>query len=143
MVEKGGPSAFLPGRCDPDQRLQAQGVDTVLITGTVANVCCESTARDASNVAYRVIMVAHGNAAVRDADLNATLHTFYRNVGDVGPTRELLDGTPTSGAPPGSTTPSCPRLEARPHRVIRRRSRIARSDFERIRDAAMTMGNGS
>ena len=65
MVEKGGPSAFLPGRCDPDQRLQAQGVDTVLITGTVANVCCESTARDASNLAYRVIMVADGNAAVR------------------------------------------------------------------------------
>ena len=60
------------------------------MTGTVANVCCESTARDAANVGYRVVMVADANAAVRDRDLNATLHTFYRSFGDVRSTPEVL-----------------------------------------------------
>ena len=61
-----------------------------MITGTVANVCCESTARDASTVGYRVIMVADANAAMRDQDLNATLHTIYRTFGDVRPTAEVI-----------------------------------------------------
>lgn len=37
-----------------------------------------------------MIMVADANAAMRDADLNATLHTIYRSFGDVRPTAELL-----------------------------------------------------
>ena len=70
---------------------KARGIATVLITGTVANVCCESTARDASTVGYRVIMVADANAAMRDQDLNATLHTIYRTFGDVRPTAEVIE----------------------------------------------------
>ncbi|WP_329004893.1 isochorismatase family protein [Kribbella sp. NBC_00709] len=57
----------------------------------MANVCCESTARDASTLGYRVLMVADANAARRDQDLNATLHTVYRTFGDVRPTTEVLD----------------------------------------------------
>jgi nicotinamidase-related amidase len=63
----------------------------VLIAGTVANVCCESSARDASTLGYRTIMLADANAAVRDADLNATLHTIYRTFGDVRTTQEVLE----------------------------------------------------
>ena len=37
-----------------------------------------------------VIMVADGNAARNDQDLNATLHTVYRSFGDVRPTDEVL-----------------------------------------------------
>lgn len=51
----------------------------------------ESTARDASAQGYRVVMVADANAAMRDQDLNATLHTIYRSFGDVRPTNELVD----------------------------------------------------
>ncbi len=90
VVEKTAPSAFFPGRCELPERLHALGIDTVLIAGTVANVCCESSARDASTLGYRVIMVADANAAMRDQDLNATLHTIYRSFGDVRPTRELI-----------------------------------------------------
>jgi nicotinamidase-related amidase len=54
----------------------------------VTNVCCESSARDASTLGYRVIMVADANAARRDQDHNATLHTIYRSFGDVRPTAE-------------------------------------------------------
>jgi nicotinamidase-related amidase len=90
LVEKTAASAFFPGRCDLPGMLEERGIDTVLITGTVANVCCESSARDASTLGYRVIMVADANAARRDQDLNATLHTVYRTFGDVRPTSEVL-----------------------------------------------------
>lgn len=90
IAEKTAASAFFPGRCDLPDLLEARGIDTVLITGTVANVCCESTARDASTLGYRVLMVADANAARRDQDLNATLHTVYRTFGDVRPTAEVL-----------------------------------------------------
>lgn len=90
LVEKFAAGAFFPGRCELPSLLASAGIDTVLVTGTVANVCCESTARDASTQGYRVIMVADANAAMRDADLNATLHTIYRSFGDVRPTDEVL-----------------------------------------------------
>lgn len=71
--------------------MEQRDVDTVLITGTVTNVCCESSARDASTLGFRVIMVADANAAGRDQDHNATLHTVYRTFGDVRPTLDVLD----------------------------------------------------
>lgn len=104
LVEKTAASAFFPGRSSLPQLLQERGVDTVLITGTVSNVCCESSARDASTLGYRVVMVADGNAARRDQDHNATLHTVYRSFGDVRTTDEVVAllhaGTPcdTPGA---------------------------------------------
>lgn len=91
LVSKTASSAFFPGRCALPGLLESRGIDTVLITGTVTNVCCESSARDASTLGYRVIMVADANAAVRDQDHNATLHTVYRTFGDVRPTVEVLE----------------------------------------------------
>ena len=44
-VKKISYSAFMPGSSDIDAQLKARGIDTVLITGTATNVCCESTAR--------------------------------------------------------------------------------------------------
>lgn len=90
-------SAFFPGRCPLSGWLTERGVDTVLITGTVTNVCCESSARDASTLGYRVIMVADANAARRDEDHNATLHTIYRSFGDVRPAADVI-GLIESGA---------------------------------------------
>ncbi|MCC5953632.1 MAG: cysteine hydrolase [Acidimicrobiia bacterium] len=90
VLEKSSPGAFFPGRCELPHRLEDLGVDTVVVTGTVANVCCESTVREASVLGYRVVMVADANAAVRDEDLNATLHTVYRSFGDVRTTDEVI-----------------------------------------------------
>ena len=70
--------------------LHDRDINTVLVAGTVANVCCESTARDARTLGYRVIMIADANAALRDQDLNATLHTIYRSFGDVRPTSDVI-----------------------------------------------------
>ncbi|MEM8618552.1 MAG: isochorismatase family cysteine hydrolase [Actinomycetota bacterium] len=93
FVEKTASSAFFPERCSLHAILRDRGVDTVLVTGTLANVCCEATARDASTLDYRTIMVADANAARRDQDLNATLYTIYRSYGDVRTTADLIELT--------------------------------------------------
>lgn len=90
LAEKTAFSAFFPGRCPLPSLLEERGITTVLVAGTVTNVCCESSARDASTLGYRVIMVADANAARRDQDHNATLHTIYRSFGDVRPTAEVI-----------------------------------------------------
>ncbi|MDP1873729.1 isochorismatase family cysteine hydrolase [Phenylobacterium sp.] len=91
VTEKSAASAFFPGRCDLHDRLIARGIETVIITGTVTNVCCESSARDASTLGYRVIFAADATATVTDAAHNAALYTIYRSFGDVRPTAEILD----------------------------------------------------
>ena len=90
-VEKSAPSAFFPGRSPLPNLLSERGIDTVLITGTVTNVCCESSARDASTLGYRVILIADASAARRDEDHNATLYTVYRSFGDVRPTTDIIE----------------------------------------------------
>ncbi|WP_433291041.1 isochorismatase family protein [Actinoplanes sp. CA-030573] len=90
LVEKFATSAFFPGKSPLPGLLRERGIDTVLITGTVTNVCCEASARDASTLGYRVIMLADGNAARRDEDHNATLYTIYRTYGDVRTTDEVI-----------------------------------------------------
>ena len=83
IVNKYRYSAFLPGMSDLPERLKARGFDTVLITGTVTNVCCESSARDAMMTNFRTIMVSDGNAALSQAEHDASLAAFYNIFGDV------------------------------------------------------------
>ena len=90
FAEKTAASAFFPGRSTLPTHLADEQVDTVLVAGTVANVCCESTVRDASTLGYRTIMVADACSATDDDSLNATLHTVYRSFGDVRATDELI-----------------------------------------------------
>lgn len=88
--EKSAYSAFFPGSSDLPDVLRARGIDTVLITGTLTNICCESSARDAYASGFRVVFVADATAATRDQDHNATLHNIYRSFGDVRPTDEAI-----------------------------------------------------
>ena len=91
VVQKYRFSAFVQGASDLPQRLRAQGYDTVLITGTVTNVCCESSARDAMMLNFKTIMVSDGNAARTDEEHNATLSTFLAIFGDVMDTDYLIE----------------------------------------------------
>ncbi len=72
--------AFAPGASDLHEILQDRGIDTLIITGTASQVCCESTARDAMMMNYKVFFIADGNATFNDEEHNATLsalaHTF-------------------------------------------------------------------
>ena len=90
IVEKTAYSAFFPGSSPLPDLLRDRGIETVLIAGTVSNVCCESSARDASTLGYRVIMIADANSARRDEDHNATLYTVYRSFGDVRTTDDAI-----------------------------------------------------
>jgi ureidoacrylate peracid hydrolase len=90
VVDKTRFSAFVPGTCALDEMLKARGIDTLIVTGTLTNVCCESTARDAMQRNYRVIFVADGNAALTDAEHNATLCNMATLFADVMTTTEAL-----------------------------------------------------
>src|SRR5262245_13797968 len=90
IVQKCRYSAFLPESSDLAVRLRAGGYDTVLITGTVTNVCCESSARDAMMMNFRTVMVSDGNAAGSDEEHNGTLVSFYGTFGDVMDTDFLI-----------------------------------------------------
>ena len=90
IVRKYRYSAFLPGTSELPERLRARGFDTVLITGTVTNVCCESSARDANMTNFRTIMVSDGNAALTQELHDASLTAFYLTFGDVMDTDMII-----------------------------------------------------
>ncbi len=75
--------AFAPGASDLHAVLQARGIDTLIITGTASQVCCESTARDAMMLNYKVFFVADGNATFTDEEHNATLSAMAYTFCDV------------------------------------------------------------
>lgn len=83
IVPKYRYSAFIPGASDLEAQLRARGLDTLLIAGTLTNVCCESSARDAMMLNFRTVMLADANAAMTDAEHNASLINFYLAFGDV------------------------------------------------------------
>jgi ureidoacrylate peracid hydrolase len=89
LVAKGRFSAFTPGTSELHDILQADGIDTVIVTGTLTNVCCESTARDAMQRNYRVIVVPDANAALSDEAHAATLESLGFVFADLRSTEEL------------------------------------------------------
>ena len=97
IVKKFRFSAFLPAASELPARLRARGFDTVLITGTVTNVCCELSARDAMMSNFRVVMISDGNAAMTQAEHEASLTAFYLTFGDVMDT-DMVIGLLTQSA---------------------------------------------
>jgi len=89
-VDKYRFGAFVPGASSLHDLLQRHSIDTLIITGTLSNCCCESTARDAMQMNYKIIFVADANAALTDAAHNATLENMAFLFGDVMSTAQLL-----------------------------------------------------
>jgi len=54
---------------DLEAILRSKGIDTLIISGTVTNVCCDSTARDAFSRDYKVIFLSDGTATRELPDL--------------------------------------------------------------------------
>jgi len=90
VVEKSRYSAFIQGSSDLDRLLRGRGIDTVVVVGTITNVCCESTARDAMMLNYKTIFVSDANAALTDEEHNATLGSIVQVIGDVMTTDEAI-----------------------------------------------------
>jgi ureidoacrylate peracid hydrolase len=97
-VQKTRFSAFIQGSSDLEAQLRARGIDTVIVTGTVTNICCESTARDAMMRNFRTIMVTDANAAMNDEMHNASLSAFYVRFGDILSTDRVIALLNAAGA---------------------------------------------
>jgi ureidoacrylate peracid hydrolase len=82
--------AFAPGSSELHAILRDRGIDTLIVTGTASQVCCESTARDAMMMNYKVFFVADGNATFNDEEHNATLSAMAHTFCDVIGTDDLL-----------------------------------------------------
>ena len=89
IVAKTRWSAFIPGTCDLDKILRAKDIDTLIVTGTTTNCCCESTMRDAMQMGYNVLFVEDGNATRTDAVHNASLANMLL-FGDVVTADEVI-----------------------------------------------------
>jgi ureidoacrylate peracid hydrolase len=95
MAEKTRYSAFIQGASDLDRKLRQRGIDTVVVVGTLTNVCCESTARDAMMLNYKAILVSDANATLTDEEHNAALANVLVTFGDVLSTDETIAGLAT------------------------------------------------
>jgi len=83
-------SPFIAGASNIEEVLQARGIDSLVVTGTATNMCCESAARDAMMRDYKVIMVSDANGARYPEDHLAGLTSFYQSFGDVRTTQEVI-----------------------------------------------------
>jgi nicotinamidase-related amidase len=91
IVYKSRFSPFVPGASGIEDVLRARGIENLVIAGTATNMCCESAARDAMMLDYRVVMVSDANAARYEEDHLAGLTSFYQSFGDVRSTDEVID----------------------------------------------------
>ena len=94
-------SAMIQGSSNLPEVLAEHDIDTLLIGGTTTNTCCESTARDAAMLDYRVAMLSDCNATRDDAEHAMTLDHFQVVFGDVMTNDEaiarLVPGTRQAG----------------------------------------------
>jgi ureidoacrylate peracid hydrolase len=84
-------SALVPGSSQLERMLRSLDIDTLLICGTKTNVCCESTARDAMMMDFKVVMVADATAALSDSEHQASLENIIQQFGDVMTADEILE----------------------------------------------------
>jgi ureidoacrylate peracid hydrolase len=90
IVNKHRYSAFTGGSSRLKAVLDEAGIDTLIITGTLTNVCCESTAREGMMLGYKVHFVADGTATRSDEEHNATLNNLIPMFCDVRSTDEII-----------------------------------------------------
>ncbi len=73
-----------------DHTLRSLGIDTLVIGGVVTNACVETTARDAADRGYQVILVDDACAAHSPEIHEATLLSFMGSFGRVRTADEVL-----------------------------------------------------
>jgi ureidoacrylate peracid hydrolase len=83
-------SCLAPSACTLERVLRSRGIDTLLISGTKTNVCCETAARNAFDLDFNVIMVSGCNSALSDREHLAALETLIQQFGDVRDSGQVL-----------------------------------------------------
>ena len=91
LVHKNRFGAFIGSQGRLAQVLRDLGVDTVLVVGTVTNVCCETTAREAAAYDFKTVMIPDANAG-RTAEEDAwTYAVCFATYGDVLTADEAIE----------------------------------------------------
>lgn len=90
VVDKYRYSAFARNSSRLEEELRAAGVEMLIIVGAATNVCCESTARDAFMLGYKVFFISDATAALTDEEHNAALLNLRAVFADVRTTEEML-----------------------------------------------------
>jgi ureidoacrylate peracid hydrolase len=84
-------SAMVPGSSELPEVLRSHGLELLLVAGTKTNVCCDSTARDASMMGHRVALLSDATATLSDAEHGAALDNFQISFGDVFTVEEAIE----------------------------------------------------
>lgn len=84
-------SALTAGSSSLERVLRSMGIDSVLIAGTKTNVCCESTARDAMMMDFKVTMLSDCCAALSDDEHRSALENIIQQFGNVMSSTEALE----------------------------------------------------
>ena len=92
-VKKTTYSALIRDSSTLEDEIRRRGIESLLIAGTATNVCCESTARDAMLLDFRVVVLSDGTAAATLDEHVASLNTlalFFADVMTVDEAAERL-----------------------------------------------------
>lgn len=88
VIDKYGYGAF--HGTDLDARLRALGVESLLVTGTVTQICVEETAREAFHHGYRTTLISDGVSSFAPDLHAATLKNFAMKFGWVADAETAL-----------------------------------------------------
>ena len=91
IIVKNRYSALIPGSSSLERVLRSMGRDHLLIAGTKTNICCESTARDAMMMDFKVTMLSDCCAALSDEEHRAALENIVQQFGNVMTSNEALE----------------------------------------------------
>lgn len=91
VVDKYRYSAFVRDSSRLEAAVREAGIDTLIIVGAATNVCCESTARDAFMLGFRILFISDATAALTDEEHNAALLNLQAVFADVRTTTEMLE----------------------------------------------------
>lgn len=70
--------------------LKKKGIDTVIISGVMTDLCCETTARDAFMRGFKVVFLADCTATETEERHLCTLKSISRAFGEVVTSKELM-----------------------------------------------------
>ncbi|MEJ2232545.1 MAG: isochorismatase family protein [Syntrophobacterales bacterium] len=96
IIDKNRYSAFQG--TDLNDWLRKNGVEDLIISGVMTNLCCETTARDAFGHDYRVFFVADATATINEELHLATLKNLAYGFSYIMDTKELCSHLTRNGS---------------------------------------------
>ncbi len=88
IIDKNQYSAFF--KTDLDAMLKKENIEDVIVTGVMANCCCETTARDAFMNGYRVFFINDATATINEDLHLATLKNLSFGFACIQNTQDLI-----------------------------------------------------